>query len=266
MWNLLRALGRLYAGLILAFLLTPLIVSLVFSFNSDQFPSLPLKEFTWDWYMLTFTDPEVLTAFKRSFLVAIPVGLVSTLLGFAAAYTDYRYEFKGKSMFGFLMMLPPAIPPVIMGLAMLSYLTKINLGGHAYSIFISHVVTGIPFAMAITRIRLSQMDAALEEASWNLSAGPRQTFFHVVVPFCSQSLVAAFLITTAVSFDEFAVAWFVSGLEETVPVRVLIFLQGQVSPRINAIGTVVFCTSILLVAAGMLLSGLGKSVKNDANP
>lgn len=77
--------------------------------------------------------------------------------------------------------------------------------------------------------------------------------------------MAAFLITTAVSFDEFAVAWFVSGLDETVPVRVLIFLQGQVSPRINAIGTVVFGTSILLVAAGMLLSGLGKSISSRAN-
>lgn len=263
MWNVMRGLGRLYAVFILGFLLLPLIVSLVFSFNADQFPSLPLKGFTWDWYLQTFSDQEILAAFKRSFMVAIPVGLVSTLLGFAAAYTDYRYKFKGKSLFGFLMMLPPAIPPVILGLAMLSYLTRIELGGHAYSIFISHVVTGIPFAMAITRIRLSQMDTSLEEASWNLTGGPRKTFFHVVVPFCAQSLLAAFLITTAVSFDEFAVAWFVSGLEETVPVRVLIFLQGQVSPRINAIGTVVFCTSILLVAAGMLLSSMGKSAKTS---
>ncbi|MBP8795264.1 MAG: ABC transporter permease [Brachymonas sp.] len=265
MWNVLRRLGRLYTSLVFLFILAPLFVSLVFSFNSDQFPSLPLKEFTLDWYRVTFTDPLVLDAFKRSFLVAVPVGVFSTLLGFAAAYTDYRYEFRGKSIFNFLMMLPPTIPPVIMGLAMLSYLTKVNLGGAAYSIFLSHVVTGIPFAMAIIRIRLSQMDNSLEEASWNLTANPRKTFFHVVVPFCSQSLVAAFLITTAVSFDEFAVAWFVSGLDETVPVRVLIFLQGQVSPRINAIGTVVFGTSILLVAAGMLLSGLGKSISSRAN-
>jgi len=260
-WNGIRHLGRLYTLAIFAFILAPLFVSSVFSFNSDRFPSLPLKEFTFDWYLVTFQDPMVLEAFQRSFMVAIPVGIVSTILGFCAAYTDYRHSFRGKSLFNMMMLLPPTIPPVIMGLAMLSYLSRINLAGSVYSIFISHVVTGLPFAMALIRIRLGQMDGSLEEASWNLRASPMRTLVHVVIPFCAQSLFAAFLITTAVSFDEFAVAWFVSGLEETVPVRVLVFLQGQVSPRINAIGTVIFGTSILLVAVGMLVSGVGRSLR-----
>ncbi len=265
MWNGIRNLGRVYALLVFVFILAPLVVSSVFSLNSDRFPSLPLKEFTFDWYVLTFSDPLVLDAFVRSFMVAIPVGIFSTVLGFCAAYTDYRQSFRGKSIFNMLMLLPPTIPPVIMGLAMLSYLSRINLAGSVYSIFISHVVTGIPFAMALIRIRLGQMDASLEEAAWNLRTSPFKTIFHVVIPFCMQSMLAAFLITTAVSFDEFAVAWFVSGLEETVPVRVLVFLQGQVSPRINAIGTVIFGTSILLVALGMLVSGVGKSFKPTSN-
>lgn len=265
MWNGIRNLGRVYALAIFVFILAPLVVSSVYSLNSDRFPSLPLKEFTLDWYALTFQDPLVIDAFKRSFLVAIPVGLVSTLLGFCAAYTDYRHSFRGKSIFNLLMLLPPTIPPVIMGLAMLSYLSRINLAGSVYSILISHVVTGIPFAMALIRIRLGQMDASLEEAAWNLRTSPMKTLFHVVIPFCAQSMFAAFLITTAVSFDEFAVAWFVSGLDETVPVRVLVFLQGQVSPRINAIGTVIFGTSILLVALGMLVSGVGKSFRPSSD-
>ncbi|UUZ78352.1 ABC transporter permease [Polaromonas sp. P1(28)-13] len=245
----------------LTFILAPLIASLVFSFNADRFPSLPLKGFTTDWYALTFGDPMVLDAFKRSFGVAIPAGLLSTLLGFAAAYSDYRFSFRGKSVFNLLMLLPPTIPAVIMGLAMLSYLSRINLAGNVYAILICHVVTGLPFAMAIIRLRLAQMDPSLEQAAWNLRATAGQTLWHVVIPFCKQSLIAAFLITTAVSFDEFAVAWFVSGLEETVPVRVLVFLQGQVSPRINAIGTVIFATSILLVVLMMAFSGLGKAIR-----
>jgi len=261
MWNFVRNAGRLYTLLVLAFILAPLIASLVFSFNADRFPSLPLKGFTVDWYQITFSDPLVLDAFKRSFGVAIPVGLLSTLLGFAAAYSDYRFSFRGKSVFNLLMLLPPTIPAVIMGLAMLSYLSRINLAGNVYAILISHVVTGLPFAMAIIRLRLAQMDPSLEQAAWNLRATAGQSLWHVVIPFCKQSLIAAFLITTAVSFDEFAVAWFVSGLEETVPVRVLVFLQGQVSPRINAIGTVIFATSILLVVLAMAFSGLGKAIR-----
>ncbi len=261
MWNSVRNMGRLYTLLVLAFILAPLIASLVFSFNADRFPSLPLKGFTTDWYRLTFGDPMVLDALKRSIGVAIPAGLLSTLLGFAAAYSDYRFSFRGKSVFNLLMLLPPTIPAVIMGLAMLSYLSRLNLAGNVYAILISHIVTGLPFAMAIIRLRLAQMDPSLEQAAWNLRANAGQTLWHVVIPFSKQSLIAAFLITTAVSFDEFAVAWFVSGLEETVPVRVLVFLQGQVSPRINAIGTVIFATSILLVVLAMAFSGLGKAIR-----
>ena len=261
-WNLIRFGGRFYTLSVIAVILAPLLVSLIFSFNADRFPSLPLKGFTLEWYVLTFTDPLVLDSLKRSFMVAIPVGLLSTVLGFAAAYSDYRYSFRGKSIFILLMLLPPTIPAVIMGLAMLSYLSRVDLAGNVYSIFICHVVTGLPFAMALIRLRLSQMDPSLEQAAWNLRASSLQSLRYVVIPFCAQSLVAAFLITTAISFDEFAVAWFVSGLEETVPVRVLVFLQGQVSPRINAIGTAVFATSILLVVLAMAFSGLGKTIRS----
>lgn len=261
-WNLIRFGGRFYTLSVIAIILAPLVASLIFSFNADRFPSLPLKGFTLEWYVLTFTDPLVLDSLKRSFMVAIPVGLVSTVLGFAAAYSDYRYSFRGKSFFILLMLLPPTIPAVIMGLAMLSYLSRVDLAGNVYSIFICHVVTGLPFAMALIRLRLAQMDPSLEQAAWNLRASSLQSLRYVVIPFCAQSLIAAFLITTAVSFDEFAVAWFVSGLEETVPVRVLVFLQGQVSPRINAIGTAVFATSILLVVLAMAFSGLGKTIRS----
>ncbi|WP_018991954.1 ABC transporter permease [Aromatoleum toluclasticum] len=260
-----RWFGWAYTGYTFLFILAPIAASLVFSFNADRFPSLPLKGFTTDWYGGTFTDPLVIEAFQRSVMVSVPVALLSTILGFCAAYCDFRFDFRGKSLFSLLMLLPPTIPAVIMGLGMLSYLSRIGLAGEVWAVLISHVVIALPFAMAMIRLRLAQMDSALEEASWNLRASPAQTLWHVVLPFCKQSLVAAFLITAAVSFDEFAVAWFVSGLNETVPVRVLVFLQGQVSPVINAIGTAVFTSSILLVAIGMAFSGMGKAKRAAAD-
>ena len=131
-WKMIRLGGRLYTLRVVAIILAPLVVSLIFSFNADRFPSLPLKGFTLEWYEITFTDPLVLDSLKRSFMVAIPVGLLSTVLGFAAAYSDYRYSFRGKSIFILLMLLPPTIPAVIMGLAMLSYLSRVDLAGNVY--------------------------------------------------------------------------------------------------------------------------------------
>jgi len=97
------------------------------------------------------------------------------------------------------------------------------------------------------------MDPALEAAAWNLGASPWRAMRSVVLPFTLPAIISAFCLTAAVSFDEFIVAWFVSGLNKTVPVMILEILQGNVDPQINAIGTVVFLTSMTLVILAQLL-------------
>jgi spermidine/putrescine transport system permease protein len=120
-------------------------------------------------------------------------------------------------------------------------------------VIIAHTVLCIPFATAVIRLRLSQMDSELEAAAWNLGASQLQAMRHLIVPFCLPAIFAALFVTAAVSFDEFAMAWFISGLEETLPVRVLSFVQGQASPRINVIGSFTFTISILLVVLAQVL-------------
>ena len=247
---------RAYVVAAYAFVFAPILASFVFSFNSDRFPSLPLGQFSLDWYRAVAADPLVWEGLRNTLLVGVVAGVISTALGFGAAYTDHRYQFLGKSVYLALALLPPTIPVIIMGLAMLAFLSRIGLSGNALSVIISHVVICAPFAMAIVRLRLSQMDPALEPAAWNLGASEWQTMRHVVVPFTRPAILGALFITMAVSFDEFAIAWFVSGLNETLPVKVLGFLQGQVSPRINAIGSFVFVTSMtLVILAQVLLAG-----------
>ena len=254
-----------YILLAYAFVFAPIAASFIFSFNSDRFPSIPLGEISLDWYRAVATDPLVWEGLRNTLFVGVITGVVSTLLGFGAAYTDYRYKFAGKQVYLALALLPPTIPVIIMGLAMLAYLSRVNLSGNALSVIISHVVVCAPFAMAITRLRLSQMDPALEPAAWNLGASEWQTMRHVIIPFCKPAIFGALFITMAVSFDEFAVAWFVSGLNETLPVKVLGFLQGQVSPRINAIGTFVFVTSMtLVILAQLLLSNRDAKFRNTS--
>ena len=244
---------RCYIAGAFLFILAPIAASFVFSFNSDRFPSLPLADFTTDWYKVTFSDPLVLAGFRNSLIVGLVASTIATALGFGAAYADYRFRFFGKKLYLALALLPPTIPVVILGLAMLAYLSRVSLSGSIWSVALSHVVMCAPFAMAIIRLRLSQMDPSLEAAAWNLGATEWTALRTVILPFTRPSILAALFITMAVSFDEFAVAWFVSGLQETLPVRVLGFLQGQVSPRINAIGSVVFAATITLVVLAQLL-------------
>ena len=108
--------------------------------------------------------------------------------------------------------------------------------------------------MALIRMRLADMSPDIEPAAWNLGASRWRTIWSVTIPWCLPSIFAALAITAAVSFDEFMIAWFVSGLEETLPVRILALLQGQVSPRINAIGSIVFFISVTLAGLAQLLA------------
>lgn len=256
---------KAYIALALAFIFAPIAASFVFSFNVDRFPSLPLGGFSTAWYEAVANDPLVFEGLRNTLIVGVVVSVLSTLLGFGAAYTDFRYRFLGKTIYVALAMLPPTIPVVILGLAMLAFLSNISLSGAIHSVIIAHVVMCAPFAMAITRLRLSQMDPSLEAAAWNLGASEWMAMRHVIVPFCKPAIFASLMITMAVSFDEFAVSWFVSGLNETLPVKVLGFLQGQVSPRINVIGTFVFVASITLVILAQTLIMKRSSAPSSAD-
>ena len=250
----------LYAYVLLAFIFifTPILASFVFSFNSDRFPSLPLGSFSLKWYVTIFSRPEVMEAAVTSIIVSLASSVLATFIGFCTAYTDYRYQFMFKQAYLALAMLPPTIPLVIMALAMLSWLAQIGLSGQVISIIIAHTVLGAPFAMAVIRLRLNDMDPSLEAAAWNLGASEWRTMREVVIPFAMPSIIASLCLTAAGSFDEFAVAWFVSGLNKTIPVVILEILQGNVDPQINAIGTFVFLISITLIIIAQALMFKGR--------
>lgn len=246
-------LARIYVVLTFAFIFAPIVTSFVFSFSVPRFPSLPLELGSLEWYAQAWLSPEIRAAFVRSIVVALSVGVVSTFIGFTAAYTDYRYRFFGKKVYLALALTPPMIPVLILGIAMLFYLSRLGLSSALHSVFISHVVLCTPFAMAVTRIRLAQMDANLEAAAWNLGASRWRAIREVIMPFCLPALLGAVFVSAAISFDEFAIAWFVSGFEETLPVRVLALVQREFSPAVNAIGSVTFSISMTLVILAEIL-------------
>jgi spermidine/putrescine transport system permease protein len=202
---------RLYIGVVFLFVFAPIIASFVFSFNSDRFPTIPLGSFTLHWYETIFGDPDIWEAARVSVIVALSSSAIATFIGFCTAYTDYRFSFFGKGAYLALALLPPTIPLVIMGLAMLALLSRIGMSGEVHSVIVSHAVLCSPFAMAVIRLRLAQVDPNLEAAAWNLGASEWRAVRDVILPFCRPAIISAALLTMAVSFDEFAVAWFVSG-------------------------------------------------------
>ena len=244
---------RIYLLGIFVFVFAPIVASFIFSFNSQRFPTVPLGSFSWEWYATIWDDPDVWDALKTSVVVALASAVLATAIGFCTAYTDYRYQFRFKGAFLGLALLPPTVPLIIMALAMLAWFSRLGISGRIEALIIAHTVLCAPFAMAVVRLRLQQMDTNLEAAAWNLGASEWRAMREVVLPFAKPALISSLCLTAAVSFDEFAVAWFVSGLNKTVPVLILEIVTGNIDPQVNAIGTLVFITTITLVVVAQLL-------------
>jgi spermidine/putrescine transport system permease protein len=240
-----------YLVLVMLFVAAPMFVIIVFSFDANRFPSIPWGGFSLVWHKAILEDGMVRDAFFNSVIVGLGTAVFSTLIGFAAAYLDFRYTFLGRRTFTLLVAIPPAVPTTILGMAMLALLSRVGLFGRLETIIACHVIIASSFAMALIRLRLNDFSKDFEQAAWNLGASRAASLFLIVVPFCKPALISAFFLSAAVSFDEFMIAWFVGGVNETVPVRILNLLQGQVNPKINAIGTIVLLVSITLVLVSL---------------
>lgn len=242
-----------YMVLVFVFIFLPVATIIIFSFNVDKFASLPWKGFTLGWYKNLLFDRGILDALKNSLTVSTTVAATSCLLGFMGAYALYRRSFRHQNIFLAIIISPLAVPWIILGLALAAFLTRINLEGSLFSVWISHTVFAAPFAMLIIRARMAGLDMRYEEAGWDLGANRLKAIWHIVIPLTLPGILAAFLLTFTISFDEFIIAWFVCGFQETLPVKIWGMIRSGLNPTINAVGSVIFVFSMALAVFSQYL-------------
>lgn len=243
----LKVVGWLYLLVGFLYLVAPIATLILFSFEDTRYPSLPWTGWTLRWYEQLFREGVLIRAFRHSMMVSPWAATVATIIGFFAAYALNRFQFRGKALLSGLLVTPILIPPLIMGVAFLGLLSRLNLQGQLFSVFIAHVVLLLAPATAVTQLRLAQMPDSIEEAAWDLGASEWQALWRVVLPWALPGIGGAWILAFTFSFDEFAIAWFVSGFEQTLPVAIFTYLAAQLDPSLNAVGTLIFLMSILLL-------------------
>lgn len=235
------------------FLYLPILGLVVFSFNDSRFPSLPWSGFTLRWYQDFLSNPDIMASLTNSLIIAVQVGLYSLILGSLGAYLVARWEFKGmNALLGFWIM-PPTVPTLILALALLMYFNQLHLTGTLNAVILGHTGLASAFVVAVMRLRFVALDPNLEEASINLGFSRWATFWRVTAPQIAPGAAASFFIAMAVSWDEFVIAWFLSGFDTTLPVQMFGVLTGYVSPMINAVGTFVFTITTVLVLLALFI-------------
>jgi spermidine/putrescine transport system permease protein len=229
------------------FLYLPIVVLIAFSFNTSRF-SVEWEQFTWMWYVDLIQDPLVLDALKNSIVIALTATVLSTIIGTLTAYGLYRFRFSSKIAFDGILFLPIVTPEIIVGISLLIFFVMISFPLGLISIIVAHVAFDIPFVMLIVRARLQGMDRSLEEASMDLGADELTTFFKITIPQLFPGIMAASLLAFTLSFNDFVITFFVTGIgSTTLPLKIYSMVRLGVSPEINALSTVVVVFSALLI-------------------
>jgi len=248
---------RILFVLLVVLLYVPIALLALFSFNAGD-PSFPLEELTLNWYRRIVSNPLLVTALRRSAVVASISSLLAVALGVLVSFALVRRRFRGKPVVSAVVFSPLVIPYVVFGISLLVLFTAFDrfltstsglfIGLGLHSVVIGHVVVSLPFTVLTIMPLLERLSTDYEEAARDLGASAGQTFRRVTAPLLLPALVSAFLIAFTLSFDEYAIASFLSGTTPTWPVY--LFAQLRVPsqlPQLLAVSSIILVASIGLV-------------------
>jgi spermidine/putrescine transport system permease protein len=226
------------------FLYIPIIVLIVFSFNSSSFPDHWVS-FTFDWYRELFNSPEILSALKTSLIVALTSVFLSICMAVAFVYYSAR---TWLSRFLPLFYANLIIPELVLAVGLLSVFTFFNVPLGITTLIAGHTMIGLGFAIPMIEARLHELDFSIIEASRDLGATEHETFLFVVLPLLRPALFAAGLLVFIISFDDFLISFFCSGSSsQTLSLYIFAMIRTGVTPTVNALSAILLIISSVLV-------------------
>nr|WP_298687791.1 ABC transporter permease [uncultured Dongia sp.] len=243
----------------LAFLLAPLLIIVLFSFNATPSLSFPFAGFSLRWYAQVFSDVQLGSALIKSMWIALWTAVVTLILGTGASLAWLRLKRRGRAVLELLAITPIALPGLFLGVALLVMFAELGITLSAVTIVIAHVLLTLPILVVAMKARLALFDPSLEEAARDLGATQSQTFARVTLPLIAPTLISCSILALAISFDEFVLTSFVSGTETTLPMYIWSMMRRTVTPLINAISTLALLFSILILLGAWLVGRLRRT-------
>ncbi|KGX91779.1 ABC transporter permease [Pontibacillus marinus] len=233
--------------LVYIFFYVPILILMIYSFNDSKI-STSWQGFTFDWYNKLFSNSAIGSAVLNSLTVALFTTLISLIIGTTAAIALYRYDFPGKKYIDLLFYLPIVIPPIIIGVALLTVYARLKVALGIQTIIPGHVVLTTPFVTMLVMSRLQGFDHSLEDAAKDLGANAWNTFWRVTLPLIFPSILSGALLSFTISVDEFVVSFFTTGPgASTLPVMIYSMVRTGVTPEINALSTIMILVTVFVV-------------------
>lgn len=239
----------LYLLLIYAFILLPVAVLILFSFQATALPIPPFNGPSLRWYEELLSDDRMISALWNSVLVGVISALLATLVGFLAAYSLTRFRPRGSQVLRGLIMSPLGVSYLVIGFGLSISANQLALGKSLWMVIVGHVVVNMPLAFAIIMSQIKEEDISYEKAARDLGAGEFTVIVRVVIPILAPGLLAAFLLSFTLSWDEFIISLLLTQFDVTMPVEIWSALRTGLNPQTNAAGTLVFVISVVVLVS-----------------
>jgi ABC-type spermidine/putrescine transport system permease subunit II len=253
-----RVLTLAFTIFIVAYILIPILVTLVMSFNDASQIRFPIKVWSLNWYSDFFGSPQWTEALVNSFIIALGTAVIATTSGILAAWAFERYDFPMKSALYVLIMMPLFMPGVVLGLGVAIAFGGVEIAG--YNIYgsrglvmIAHALWAMPLVFMLMEATFRTIDNRVVEAAQDLGAPPVRTFFEVVIPMVSTGVISSVLFAFVISLNEFVMALFLTDRDtQTLPVLMWLSLRSAGTPRLAVASVILACTVFLCLTLIML--------------
>jgi len=240
---------KLHAVLAFAFLFTPIVTLVVFSFNKAR-SSTTWTGFSTRWYSALVHNHDALQAFRNTIKVAVVATLVATIIGTLAAFALTRFKFGGRSGYSTLIFISLVMPEIVMAISLTAFFRRFaHIELSIKTVIAAHITFCIAFVVVVVKARLIAFDNRLVEAAADLGATPVQAFLRIVLPLATPGIIAGAMLAFTISLDDVVITNFTSGPgSTTLPLYIFGELKFGVSPSINALSTIVLLSALTLLA------------------
>jgi spermidine/putrescine transport system permease protein len=234
---------------VLFFLFAPMVLIVIFAFNTSPTLSFPVKGLTFDWFRQAFADPLAIQALKNTLVLAALSAVIAGALGTSAAFGVGRFRAATRDRIMYVALLPAIMPVLVIGIALTVTLYEVGITLSVKTALIGHVLIGLPFVFLTLRSRLDSFDFSVVEAAYDLGASRSRAFWDITLRLVRPAILAAALISMSLSLDEFVITSYTIGPDQTLPVLIWARMRTGVSPEVNALATLILCGTLF---TGML--------------
>jgi len=242
-------LALLFNALFLTFMLAPLVIICLVAFTSNGYISLPTNGFSLRWFKAILDNPHFIDAFYLSVKLGFVSATIATAIAIPASLAFARYKFKGRGIFMAFFLSPLMVPHIVLGVAFLSFLTKVGWYGSFMGIVLTHVIIIMPYALRLVLSSVTGLDTSAERAAVSLGASNWVVFRHVTFPMIIPGVVGGWVLAFITSFDEVTMSVFVaSPSTTTLPVRMYEHITETIDPLIASLSAMmIFITMIVML-------------------